>query len=244
MKNKTLLFSITLILIAGTALALTQFKAHQKLGKPGIMAKPIPHEVKMQIALPAAPDGFTSTNVPESEVELGYFPKDTSYTRRCYQADDGGFPIYATIVMMGADRTSIHKPDYCLPGQGWQIQSRTIIKIPVAGAHYELPVSKWIVSNTFTQPDGSRQTVNGLYVFWFVADGEETPSHYQRLWWLTRDMLKTGILQRWAYISYFAPCEPGTEEATFERVKKLISNSVAQFQYPPANAQMAETVKN
>jgi len=40
-------------------------------------------------------------------------------------------------------------------------------------------------------------------------------------------------LQRWAYISCFAVCLPGQEEATFERLKKFIAASVPEFQLTP-----------
>ena len=61
-----------------------------------------------------------------------------------------------------------------------------------------------------------KQEVRGLYVFWFVARNEETDSHWQRIWWLTRDLLTTGVLQRWAYVSYFsAGFAPGQEDAAF-----------------------------
>ena len=134
---------------------------------------------------------------------------------------------------MGADRTSIHKPDYCLPGQGWSINQKTMVNIPVAGAQgYQLPVAKWVIGNSFQTPDGQKQPVSGLYVFWLVADGEETPDNYQRMWWMGRDLLRTGVLQRWAYVSYFAICAPGQEDATFERMKNLIAHSVPEFQLP------------
>ena len=75
--------------------------------------------------------------------------------------------------------------------------------------------------------------MRGLYVFWFVARNEETDSHWQRIWWLTRDLLTTGVLQRWAYVSYFTICLPGQEDAAFERMKKLIAASVPEFQPAP-----------
>ena len=53
------------------------------------------------------------------------------------------------------------------------------------------------------------------------------------MWWLAKEMLRTGNLQRWAYISYFSACAPGQEEATFERMKKMIVASVPQFQLAP-----------
>jgi len=232
MKNqKWILFSLALVLMAGTASALTWFRANQKLGRPGIIAETIPGSVMMKINLPERVLDFTSTNVPESETELGYFPSDTSYVRRCYTND---LPISATVILMGADRTSIHKPEYCLPGQGWTINEKAVVNIPVAGwQNYQMPVAKWIVGNSYPSPDGQRQPVSGLYVFWFVADGEQTPDNNQRMWWLGRDLLRTGVLQRWAYISYFTVCAPGQEDAAFERLKNLIVHSVADYQLPP-----------
>jgi hypothetical protein len=236
MKNqKWILFFVALAMIASTAGALTRVKSLQTLGKPGIRTEQIPGSVAMKIDLPENVQGFVSTNVPESDVELAYFPKDTSYTHRIYQAPDG-FAVSSTIVMMGADRTSIHKPDYCLPGQGWQIVSKETANVPVVGqVSYDLPVSKWVVSNSFPTQDGQRQQVHGVYVFWFVADGEQTPSHYQFMRWLARDLLRKAVWQRWAYVSYFTSCTPGQEDIAFERVKKLIGGSVPQFQFPPAS---------
>jgi hypothetical protein len=231
--QKWIILSVALVLIAGTAGALTWLRANQKLGRPGIKAEAIPGSVMMKINLPERVLDFVSTNVPEPQVVLGYLPPDTSYAERCYYGGNF-FPIYATVILMGADRTSIHKPDYCLPGQGWTINEKTVVNIPVAGPQsYQLPVAKWIISNSFQTPDGRKQQVSGLYVFWLVADGEETPDNYQRMWWMGRDLFRTGILQRWAYVSYYTLCVPGQEDATFERIKNLIAHSVPEFQYPP-----------
>ncbi len=233
--QKWLILLVALGLMAGTAGVLTRLKTHQKLGKPGIHATPIPGSVMMKIDLPERVLDFTSTNVPESQVELGYFPKDTSYARRLYQAPNG-FGASATVIMMGADRTSIHRPEYCLPGQGWTIGSKTAVNIPISGSQpYELPVMKWVVRNTLQTADGQKQAVSGIYVFWFVADQEQTADNFQRMCWLARDLLRTGVLQRWAYISYFSICAPGQEDAAFERLKPLIAASVPEYQLPPGN---------
>jgi hypothetical protein len=58
-------------------------------------------------------------------------------------------------------------------------------------------------------------------------------SGFERMWWMARERLRTGVLQRWAYVSYFAPCAPGQEDATFERMKKLITSTVPGFQLTP-----------
>ena len=69
-----------------------------------------------------------------------------------------------------------------------------------------------------------------MYVFWFVTDGLVTGSHFQRVWWLARDLILKKVLQRWAYVSYFAPCLPGKEAETFERMKPVIAQSVPEFE--------------
>jgi Protein of unknown function (DUF3485) len=234
MKNqKWIIMAVVFALIVGAAGALTWLKKNQKLGKPGVKGTPIPGSVAIKIHLPAQVLDFTSTNVPEPAVAIGYFPKDTSYAERDYTAPDG-LQIQNTIVMMGADRTSIHRPEYCLPGQGWHIANKKVVNLSIPDSPpYKMPVDKWVVGISLKNPDGGTVTKSGLYVFWYVADGALTPSHDKMLEWLTLHLLRTGTLQRWAYVSYFAVCDPGQEDATFERMKKLITASVPQFQYPP-----------
>ena len=235
MKNqKWPLLVIALVLMAGTAGALTWLRAHQKLGQPGIKAVPVSGSVVMDIPLPERVLDFTSTNMPEPQTVIDYLPKDTSYAGRLYTATNG-LQINATVILMGADRTSIHSADFCLGGQGWIINEKTVTTIPVAGPQpYQLTVAKWIIGNTYQTPDGQKHQVSGLYVFWFVADGEQTTDNHQRMWWLGRDLLRTGVLQRWAYVSYFAACPPGQEAAAFAQMKDLIAHSVPEFQTAPA----------
>ncbi|HEY2329223.1 MAG TPA: exosortase-associated EpsI family protein [Verrucomicrobiae bacterium] len=234
--KKWLLFFVALGLMAGTAGVLTWLKAHQQLGAPGLKAAAIPGSVMMKLELPARVLDFTSTNMPESDIVLGYLPKDTSYAQRYYSATNGAW-VLANVILMGADRTSIHRPDYCLPGQGWQINERVEVKLPIAGApSYELPVGKWTVGKTFTAPDGRKQAVSGIYVFWFVTENEATDDFPTMLKSMLFHLVRHGVLQRWAYISYFTICAPGQEDATFARVKELIIASVPEFQLPPAHA--------
>ncbi len=232
-RQKILLFVTTLLLIAGTAGALTWLKAHQRLGAPGIKATPIAGGVKMQIDLPENVLDFTSSNMPEAKVVVDYLPKDTSYASRHYMATNGAWAM-ANVILMGADRTSIHRPDYCLPGQGWQIRDKAEVKLAIAGAQpYELAVKKWTVSNTYHAPDGTLQNVSGLYVFWFVTKDQTTGDFPTMLKSMLIHQLTRGVLQRWAYVSYFTVCLPGQEDATFARIKELIAASVPEFQLPP-----------
>jgi hypothetical protein len=236
-KQKWILFLAALGLIAGAAGLLVRLQNHPRLGNPGIVAKPVPggtNSLVMKIDLPERVLDFTSTNVPEPAVVLGYLPSDTSYAERHYESADGGFPIFGTLILMGADRTSIHNADFCLRGQGLNPDEKKIVNLSIGGATpYQLPVSEWKVSGIFQQPDGQKVKVGGVYVFWFVADHEQTPGHFQMMKRLALNLLRTGVLPRWTYVSYFSACQPGQEDAAFARMAKLIAASVPEFQLPP-----------
>jgi hypothetical protein len=141
------------------------------------------------------------------------------------------------VILMGVDRTSIHKPDYCLAGQGFNALRRTVESIPVSDGtnDYVLQVSRWNCGKT-VQHEGKPVEVGAVYVFWFVTKDDQTPLHLQFMRKLGWHLLTTGELQRWAYVSYLAICMPGQEEETFERMKKLIAASVPRFQLPPKAA--------
>jgi len=100
-----------------------------------------------------------------------------------------------------------------------------------------LPVVKLVATKELNQ-NGQRVKYRGLYVYWYVADGVVSASTtgLQRMWWMATDLLRTGVLQRWAYVSYFSVCQPGQEEATFERMKSLIKVTVPKYQNPPKEA--------
>ena len=232
--KKIILFCAALAVITGTALALSQIKAHRRLGQPGVIATAIPGSSTLKISLPGNLAGFTASNQPTAQVVLDYLPKDTSYAQKLYTAPDG-LQVMANLILMGDDRTSIHRPDYCLPGQGWQIVDRAGVKIPIGGPHpYELPVQKWTVHNAYTTPDGQKVPVSGLYVFWFVAENNETDDYGAIQKSILYHLLRHGVLERWAYVSYFTYFPPGQEDAAWARVKNLIANSVPEFQLPPA----------
>jgi len=132
---------------------------------------------------------------------------------------------------MGRDRTSIHKPQYCLTGQGWRIDRSETSAIRIDRPRsYDLPVMKLTATGMQETAAGEKIVARGLYVYWFVADRELTADHLQRMWWMARDLMRNGTLQRWAYVACFSVCLPGQEEATYQRMKEFIAASVPEFQ--------------
>jgi len=244
MKTRQLwMLAAALSLMAGTAGLLTWLQAHQRLGQPGVKTAPFPgSNLKRQVVLPERVLDYKSQTVETDKLVLDILPPDTSFGQRRYTAPDG-FVTVVNAVLMGTDRTSMHKPEFCLTGAGFNIDQAASKeeRVPVQRPQpYELPVMKMVTTKEI-EADGLRTTVRGIYVFWFIAEDCYTARHTQRMWWMMEHMMATGVLQRWSYVSCFALCRPGEEEATFERLKRFIGDAVPQFQlYPkPAGAALA-----
>ena len=223
-----------LLLMALAGGAIYQLQTRQTLGRPGVLAEPQAGSPRWRIPLPEQVAGMTSQEVPAAEVELSALPADTSIGKRLYTATNGA-PLLLQVVLMGRDRTSIHQPQYCLTGQGWLIEQTEEVRLPLAGPQpHEIPALKLTASKVFTTESGQRVPVRAIYVYWFVADGALTAHRSQRLRWMAEELLKTGTLQRWAYVACFAQCAPGDEDQTFARVKEFVAEAVPEFQRSPA----------
>ncbi|MGO9200767.1 MAG: exosortase-associated EpsI family protein [Limisphaerales bacterium] len=230
-RQKWTILLAALLMMAAAVSLLAYLRGHQRLGRPGVKTRPLPGSIRLRIELPEQVLDYTSKPLEVDKLVLDFLPPDTSFGQRCYIAPDHSW-IQIRAVLMGTDRTSLHKPEICLGGSGLRIDDADSNeeRIPIPGPRpYDLPVMKLV---TIPETKGAREqdAQRLLYVYWFVADGERTARHSQRMWWMVRDMLRTGVLQRWAYIAALSPCAPGQEQATFERMKKFIAAAVPQFQ--------------
>ncbi len=224
--------ALSLLLIASSAGGLHYRQGHQKLGSPGVRVVEAPiYDPEGNIAgthsvpLPERVAGYESKAVPVDHIVLNWLPKDTTYAQRRYKAPDG-FEIQMNVVLMGSDRTSIHQPQYCLEGNGLRIERTEVDTIPINQPRtYQLPVKKLTASR---MEKGVK--VQAVYVYWFVAENRLTAEHGQRMIEMGLDMLRTGVLQRWAYVACLSFCYPGQEEATYARIKGLINATVPEFQ--------------
>jgi hypothetical protein len=234
-----------LTLLVLTAAALIHIDRSQRLGRPGVKLGPEPtymtggQIVRTQsVSLPIELPDFVSEPVELTALELNWLPKDTLFGRGLYHSKDG-FTNLLSVVLMGTDRTSIHKPQYCLDGQGWRIEKTETVTIPIARPYpYGLQAMKLTASRTVVDSAGRRAQARGIYIYWFVADNQLTPFHGERMWWMARDLVWSGTLQRWAYVACFTVCWPGQEELFFNRMKELVASSVPEFQLaagPPSS---------
>jgi len=236
MRSKPFLGGTVLAMMALTAFLIFHIKSQQRLGEPGIKTRPIAGSQRLEVLMPETVPGYTSEILTNAEAVLEVLPRDSSYRSRIYVGDDKTW-IQMTTVLMGKDRSSIHSPYICLVGQGWTIDSVHTTVEPIRMERplaYDLPVNKLLATKQVADQQGNLVTLRGIYVYWYVDGSHYTPSSKLWMgWWMPRDLLLHGVLERWAYISVFVPCLPGQEEATYERMKKLIASAVPEFQLVP-----------
>lgn len=236
-RREGIALGLAFLIMGAGAGVLRERQAAQRLGVPGVkvVSEPAYGEDRHLVSsnsvwLPARVLDLNSSNVPVAKIVEEWLPKDTVYGHRRYRGTNG-FEVDQSVVLMGADRSSIHQPQYCLAGSGWAIEKEEYTTIRVSRPYaYDLPVCKLTTRARLRDAAGQVQTVRGLYVYWFVADNQLTGSHKQMQWWIARDLLRRGVLERWAYVACMTYGLPGQEEALFRRLGDFIAAGVPEFQ--------------
>ncbi len=239
-RQATAVSSAAALLVAASVGLLKERQASIRLSPPGVKVVDQPiyaekgtnriHVSDRSIFLPENVGGYQSKPLPMAAIVSESLPPDTTFGQRRYVAPDG-FIIDTIVVLMGADRTSIHNPQYCLEGQNFKIlpPQRDTIRIP-RPMPYEMPVNKIIFGGEAQMEDGARRRLGGAFVYWYVSDREVTAEFKERMVDSNLEMLRTGVMTRWAYVICMAATPPGREEEAYERIKKFIAASVPEYQ--------------
>jgi EpsI family protein len=159
-------------------------------------------------------------------VEREILPADTGFSRRNYVHVQGGaHAVFVSIVLSGRDRTSIHRPELCLVGQGWTIAASGERRLPLGDA---LSVPVTLLSLERMEPR-TGQRVPSVVAYWFVSSAGMESSHWRRV---LRDMwsrLRHGRADRWAYVLVQADAADG-EAAALGRMDEVLRAVVPTFQ--------------
>lgn len=185
----------------------------------------------------AAPEGGIVMNLPSvvgnylgisedvSQAEKVILPPDTKFAKKTYSGYRDA--INAQIVLSGSEKRSIHRPEYCLPGQGWRIKSTTVVPIKLSDGQI-LNVTKLMISRPVPVGNETKE-LTSCFLYWFVGKGYSTPSHFQRTLRTTWDLLFHHLNHRWAYVIVSAQVLEGfqqdgkNEQQTMEMLEKFIS---------------------
>ena len=142
--------------------------------------------------------GFTSERSGISEAERDGLPPDTEVTKCRYQSADGNW-YQVTAVIGGRSRDSIHRPERCLPAQGFQMMSPRDREIGGVGWHLVELARREASSLGFA------------YTF-FNQDGYSTGSHVRRIVHDVWNRSVRGRIDRWVMLTVFSSV---SDEARF-----------------------------
>jgi len=201
-----------------------------------------------QVGVALAADGLNPVELPAfigtewigrraevSAVEREVLPPDTGYSRKLYvNVADPRQQVFLSIVLNGRDRTSIHRPELCLVGQGWTVVERVLHRFAGPGrAAGAFPVTLLRVrrevqtSAPADQPHG-RATVPQLVAYCFVGGDGVIPTHGRMVLRDAWNRVLRGRADRWAYVLLQTDATDG-EAAALARMQAVLEGTMAVF---------------
>lgn len=132
-------------------------------------------------------EGFTVTELEPGEAELTVLPADTRFIKRLYTSDDGRW-FQVTAVIGGASKSSIHRPELCLPAQGFQM------------AHPRDIAACGLDWHVLSLEKSGYPALGFAYTF-FNQAGYRTSSHTKRIFRDVWDRSVLNRIDRWVMIT-------------------------------------------
>lgn len=166
--------------------------------------------VGITLELPKMVGGWYGRDLDVSEKERTVLGKETEFARKSYR-NGIGYELVASIVLSGQDmNTSIHRPERCMPAQGYTIIDKSSVPVALPGRG-TLHVTRLQNVRNVPAEDGAPMPLYNVTYYWFVGATDATGSHYRRIWLDVKDWLLHGYNQRWAYVTVAAQLPQGTE---------------------------------
>jgi len=154
-------------------------------------------------------------------VERTLLPADTGFSRRSYvSVADPAHAVFVSIVLSGRDRTSIHRPEICLVGQGWTLVDAQPHAFRGTRAGERVPAT--LLRTERTLPGGTRPAP-ALVAYWFVDGDTVVATQAERLWRDACNRVFRGRADRWAYVLMQADAADG-EAAALARMQAVFDH--------------------
>lgn len=183
------------------------------------------------VALPDLLDfDWAGRPVEVSAVERSVLPPDTGFSRKRYESlTDRRQWVFLSIVLSGRDRTSIHRPEICLVGQGWTIMDRSSHEFAQPGATTaKVPATLLRIEHEATAKDGRKIRVPALFAYWFVGHDRTVASNWERVWSSAMERLWHQRGERWAYVVLQTPAGDG-DAAALARMQDVLTRTMPAF---------------
>jgi hypothetical protein len=162
-------------------------------------------------------------------IEREILPADTGFSRKVYvDLSDPTRHVLLSIVLSGRDRTSIHRPELCLIGQGWTLASTGghTFAHPESGAD-PFPATVLRVQREVRTPIG-KVAVPQLVAYWFVGNQAIVATHWQRVMLDSWNRVRHGRADRWAYVLMQTDAGDG-DAAALARMQAVLDGTLPVF---------------
>ncbi len=172
------------------------------------------------------------------------FSRFGSFTGKRQKLGSKETDVLLSVVLSGQDmNTSIHRPERCLPTQGWNILGTREIPIAIPGRGTLMITRLYNTKLDTDKKTGEVRTFRTINYYWFVGHTDVTESHFKRTMIDMKDRLFSGYNQRWAYIALSANVRnestPELQADVDQTVDEMMREFIVEFM-PKA---MTESVK-
>lgn len=196
-----------------------------------------------QAGVVLAPDGLNPVELPAfigtewigrraevTPIEREILPPDTGFSRRNYVAIAAERrEVFLSIVLSGRDRTSIHRPELCLVGQGWTVTGTAAHRfVHPARPDAAFPATLLRVRREVPTPRG-KVLVPQLVAYWFVGGDAVVATHWERFLRDSWNRVVHARADRWAYVLVQTDATDG-EAAALARVQAVLDGTLPTFQ--------------
>lgn len=158
-----------------------------------------------------------------TKIEMDLLPHDTEGIKELFTTADRR-QLMVAIVLSGRERASIHRPEVCMRGQGNAIRKSYVLDVPITN---RAPLQVRVLE----QVDEQNEKRRFYYAYWFVGKDRETPSHWQRMFWMASDRIFHNVSHRWAYISV-AGVRTDDPKAYQDEIRQFVALLAARHRAP------------
>ena len=216
---RTTIFAVLAVVTVGLCFAFPNARTSRE---PGLV-----------IWLPRNLPGYDGTERPISDAEKKWLPEDTTQLKMTYT--DYRLPprlanyraLNATLILAGADRRSLHRPQVCMVGQGWTIEKEEVVSIETSGG--VLDVMDLHLSMLMTPEEGEPYRQRAHYVFWWVGLNDSTPHSWERLLISALNNIFKNKNDRWGYPSVMVYVDESEGEEATENARNRAFQFIARY---------------
>jgi exosortase len=168
----------------------------------------------VSLHMPLQVDGYQGREIEVQAREKKALDEGVKLVRFGY-LNEKNRKVIASVILSGHLKRSLHRPEVCLPGQGWTIVETRPVNVPMAeGQSFDATYLRIFIDQI--DEDGHRVRQRGVNLYWYVGSDDTTcASHYEHVAQTYLHAIFRNLNHRWAMVSIFIPVEdtdvPGPE---------------------------------